>query len=120
MILVMLFDEVPQMAFYHSADALLPFHRCPSTIPQMPFDDSADALDDSTDILRIFRGEAADYQRSKSAVFGKFLVTSTVHTNSSDPYTQYIRTCVLVIVCVCVCVCVCGVCVCVCVCACVH
>ena len=29
-----------------------------------------------------------------------------IHTNSSDPYTQYIRTGVLV-VCVCVCVCLC-------------
>ena len=37
-----------------------------------------------------------------------------IHTNSSDPYTQYIRTGVLV-VCVRVCVCVC-VCMCVCVC----
>ena len=55
-----------------------------------------------------------------------------IHTNSSDPYTQYIRTGVLVVcvcvrvrvrVCVCVCVCV-HVCACVCVhvcaCVCVH
>ena len=40
-----------------------------------------------------------------------------IHTNSSDPYTQYIRTGVLV-VCVCLCVCVCvraRVCVCACI-----
>ena len=40
-----------------------------------------------------------------------------IHTNSSDPYTQYVRTGVLV-VCVCVRVCMC-MCVCVCVCVCV-
>ena len=46
----------------------------------MPFDDSAEPLEESADILRGFRRRAADYLRGRSAEFVKLLVICTVCT----------------------------------------
>ena len=79
------------MPFDDSADALRRFRGCFLTIPQMPFDDSAEPLEESADILRGFRRRAADYLRGRSAEFVKLLVTCTIYPVFFVTFALYVR-----------------------------